>query len=365
MTTLLHVAAGNGYGGIERMLAALAGVCHHRLHQEFVVCFEGRLDRELRAAGAVVHRLPSPRAARPLAVLRARRAFAAVLAHTPSAVVVSHGAWPHAMFASEARRAGRPLGFWQHQPVDHPAWPDRWARRVRPDFTVFNSAFTSMRPAFPHVPGRVIHCPVAEPPPMTAGERQDLRRHLGASFDDVVVLMAARFEAWKGHHVLLDAVEMLPDARLRVWIAGGPQRAVERRYHDALAERAAAPRLRGRVSLLGERDDVLRLTRLADAYCQPNLKGEPFGIAIAEAMRAGLPCVISSAGSASELADEHTALVTPPGDADAVAHALQRLLDEPALRDALGTAAAAHAARLTDSAGRLDDLAEIVEAHAP
>ena len=85
------------------------------------------------------------------------------------------------MFAATARAGGARIGFWQHQPITRPAWPDRWARLVRPDFTVFNSAFTQARPAFPSVPGHVIHCPVAGPPALDPAIARPLRASLGAA----------------------------------------------------------------------------------------------------------------------------------------------------------------------------------------
>jgi glycosyltransferase involved in cell wall biosynthesis len=308
-----------------------------------------------------VHRLPSPRASRPLMIWRARRAFASVLEETSPHAVISHGAWPHAMFAAAARAAGTSVGFWQHQPIARPGWPDRWARRMRPDFVLFNSAFTGARPAFADLPGAVIHCPVPAPPVMDPSEREAKRRALGAGPDDVVVLMAARLERWKGHGVLLEAARLRPSPRLRVWMAGGVQRAGEEHYLDTLA--SAARGLDG-VSLLGERTDVPELMRLADVYCQPNLKGEPFGIAIAEAMRASLPCVVSAPGGASELLDESCAIVTAPGDAAAIAEALHVLAGDASLRAGMGRAAAARASALTDPQGRLEELERVVAAHA-
>lgn len=362
--TLIHVAAGNAYGGIERMLVTLAALPHASLAQQFAVSFAGRLERELREAGARVHRMPSPRASRPLMIWRARRAFASLLAEVSPDVVICHGAWPHAMFASVARRSGARVGFWQHQPIARAAWPDRWARSVRPDFALFNSAFTGAHPAFPGVPGRVIHCPVAPPAEMDAGRRRAARAQLGAGTGEIVVLMAARLERWKGHEILLDAVRMLDESPVHVWIAGGVQRPADAAFQARLTTRAAAPELRGAVSLLGEREDVPGLMRLADIYCQPNLRGEPFGIAIAEAMRAGLPCVVSAAGGAAELVDDSCGIVISPGDAPAVAAALRRLAADAPLRTAMGLAAAARAARLTDPAGRLEELAGVVAAHA-
>jgi glycosyltransferase involved in cell wall biosynthesis len=362
---VLHVAAGNAYGGIERMLATVAGLAHPRLTQHFAVSFGGRLERELRAEGAPVHRLPSPRAARPLGVWSARRAFAALLDQVAPDATIFHGAWPHAMLATVARRAGRRIGFWQHQPIARPAWPDRWARRVRPDFVIFNSRFTEKCPAFANVAGTVMYYPVAPPPVLDAASRSERRRELGAGPFDVVVLLAARLEKWKGQAVLLDAAARLNHGvPIRIWIAGGPQSEGESSYYQELVTRAAAPDLRERVTLLGQREDVPMLTGLADIYCQPNLQPEPFGISVAEAMLAGLPCVISAGGGAAELLDESCGVVTAAGDAGAVATALERIASDARLRATMGRAAQVRGARLTDPAGRVDDLAAIVAAHA-
>ena len=347
------------------MLAMVAGLPHPKLSQHFAVSFGGRLERELNAEGAPVHRLPSPRAARPLRVLRARRAFQMLLSDVAPEMTIFHGAWPHAMFAPVARRAGNRIGFWQHQPVTRPRWPDRWARRVRPDFVIYNSRFTELSPAFRDVDGAVMYYPVAPPSPVNTAERATRRRALGAGDEDIVVLLAARLEKWKGQAVLLDAASRLKDSgRIRIWIAGGPQSAGETKYFDEIATRASAPDLRERVTLLGQREDVPFLNGLADIYCQPNLQPEPFGIAVAEAMLSGLPCVISAGGGAAELLDESCGVVTAAGDADAVAAALGRIASDADLRAAMGRAARARASSLTDPIGRLDDLATIVASHA-
>jgi glycosyltransferase involved in cell wall biosynthesis len=358
--TVLHVAAGNTYGGIERLLVTLASATHPAMRQGVVIAFGGRFERELQDAGVSVHRLPSPRASRPLMVWRARRAFMEVQAKVAPEVAIFHSAWPHAMFASTARAGGARIGFWQHAPVTTPAWPDRWARFVRPDFTVFNSRFTGARPAFPDVPGHVIHCAVARPPAIDPGVRRSLRASLGAGDDDIVVLMAARLERWKGHDVLIEAARRLPgDARIHVWIAGA-DREPGSRYERDLATAAAGVTSGTRVSLLGERDDVPTLMRLADIYCQPNLKGEPFGIAIAEAMLASLPCVVSAAGGAAELLDDSCSVITAPGDAAAVADALLGLAADCGLRARMGEAGASRASTRTDPAGRLQELVEVL-----
>ena len=97
--------------------------------------------------------------------------------------------------------------------------------------------------------------------------------------------------------------------------------------------------------------------RQADIYCQPNLAPEPFGIAIAEAMRAELACVVSNTGGAAELVDSTCGIPTAPGDAQGVATAIDRLAADGGHQSVLGRAAAARAASLTDPAGRLAEIA--------
>src|SRR5262245_4158882 len=59
---VLHVYSGNLFGGIEAMLLAIARQPPSRdLESEYALCFEGRLSRELVAAGAAVHQLAEVR----------------------------------------------------------------------------------------------------------------------------------------------------------------------------------------------------------------------------------------------------------------------------------------------------------------
>ena len=103
----LHVAGGNIYGGIERMLATFAATPSHSLAQEFAVSPANRLWRELRGMGMTPAPLPAARASRPFSVLAARRAFARLLSDTGVDAAIFHGSWTHAIFATVARERGR------------------------------------------------------------------------------------------------------------------------------------------------------------------------------------------------------------------------------------------------------------------
>jgi glycosyltransferase involved in cell wall biosynthesis len=355
------------YGGIERMLVTLAGIGGGTLNQQFAVPPEGQLWRELRDLGARTAALPPARASRPFSVLSGRRAFTRQLTDLQPDAAVFHGSWTHAMFAPVARERGVVVAFWQHAPIVTPHWPDRWATRTTPDVLIANSRFTADAPAFPAVPRRVIYCPVPPAIPGLASERGVQRAVLGARDTDVVVLMAARLESWKGHRALIEAGRLLGREDLKIWIAGGVQRPDESAYLAQLESQIFEAHLSGSVTLLGHRADVQTLMRAADVYCQPNLAPEPFGLAVAEAMAAQLPCIVSNTGGSAELVDEACGILTDPGDAAAVAAAIARLATEPALRQTMGRLSAERAARMTDPAAKLAELASVlseVAAHA-
>src|ERR1700677_2265338 len=132
---ILHVNAGNLYGGIETLLVTLArerSLCP-TVEPHFALFFEGRLSSALREAGVPVHLLGETRVSRPWTVLRSRRRLAELLRGQPFDAVVTHGCWPHALAAPPVRRAGLPLVFWMHNFQSGRQWLERWARWVPPD----------------------------------------------------------------------------------------------------------------------------------------------------------------------------------------------------------------------------------------
>ena len=131
----------------------------------------------------------------------------------------------------------------------------------------------------------------------------------------------------KGHRTLIEAFARVASgmtgARLVV-IGAGPERA-------ALESCIAAHGLAGRVELPGELEDAASRIAGATILVQPSLR-EALGTAVLEAMALGVPVIASATGGLTELlADDHGVLV-PPGDAPALAAALESLLADPARR---------------------------------
>jgi glycosyltransferase involved in cell wall biosynthesis len=368
MMCVLHVYAGNLYGGVETFLSTLAreraasaaaGIEHH-----FVLCFEGRLSQELAAAGAPVELLGPVRLSRPWTLAAARRNLRSLLARERFDIAVCHSAWPHAAFAPVVRAAVVPLVFWAHGAAgDHLL--DRWAARAAPDLLVANSAYTLMTYGewFPGVPREVVRCAV-RPPSVAdrASARRAVRRETGTSDDDVVIACTSRLEPSKGHAVLLDALARIADVpRWTGWIAGAPQRSGETPYLDRLRSAAAAHGLTGRVKFIGQRADVADVLCAADVYCQPNVSPEAFGIAYVEAMYAGLPVVTSGIGGALEVVSSDCGALLPPNDSEALAAALRGLICDGDLRRELGARGPRRAAELCDPARVLQRMRDVLQ----
>jgi phosphatidylinositol alpha-mannosyltransferase len=166
--------------------------------------------------------------------------------------------------------------------------------------------------------------------------------------DRPTVLFLSRHEARKGLDVLLSALDRLPPD-VRVWVASdGPD----------TARLKATVGGDHRVEWLGRIDDDEKARRLrgADVLCAPSLRGESFGVILLEAMAASTPIVASDLPGYRNVVGEAQpppAVLFPPGDADALAAGVRRVLVEPGLAGCLVTAGQARAAEFS-----MDRLAE-------
>lgn len=158
-----------------------------------------------------------------------------------------------------------------------------------------------------------------------------LREQLGGSDTRPLVLTPARLDAQKGHDVLFEAIARVPDA-VFVLAGEGP----ERERLEALAARLG---IAERVCFLGRREDVPQLLAACDVFALPSLY-EGSSLAVLEAMAAGTPIVSSAIGGTDELIEDgRSGLLVPPGDAEALAEALRRVLGDPELREGLAAKA--------------------------
>lgn len=347
-------------GGIEEVTRHLASGLRERGHEVLILSnrWPHDLAREEQIEGTVVRRVRLELPAltpRPFSrfLTRSPGALASIFAtmrRFEPDVVHLIGAGPNAPYFALARRALRvPVVLSAHgefgadaHRVFERSRSLRWGLRkllAEADALTACSQFVlnELESAFPvAVPREVI------PNGVDPGE---LAHAVAHHSETPYVLAVGRLVEQKGFDTLLRGfAQALPSlSRHRLVIVGdGPLRG---HLEDLVAELD----LGDRVSLVGalDRTGVASLLAGVQIFALPS-RVEAFGIALLEAMTAGVPAVAAGVGGVLELAvADETALVVPPDDPAALAAALVRLASEPALRKRLAAAARARASELT------------------
>jgi glycosyltransferase involved in cell wall biosynthesis len=169
----------------------------------------------------------------------------------------------------------------------------------------------------------VVHNGVAETP---------LTRVRPIDTQPPLIVMVARFASQKDHATLLQALSGLLCMEWSLMLVGTGE------LEARIVGQVNALGLGNRVRILPSETNVGRLLMEAQIYVL-STHFEALPISILEAMRAGLPVVATDVGGISESVREgETGLLTRHKDVDGLKNALTRLIADPALRVALGTA---------------------------
>ncbi|MCA9773040.1 MAG: glycosyltransferase family 4 protein [Myxococcales bacterium] len=224
-------------------------------------------------------------------------------------------------------------------------WPRIWpfARRIDRYLAISGAVrddiVTTMRVGAERI--RVIHNPVDVA--RFQVERGAFRRELRIEPNEFLIGQVGQIEPRKAPIDLVRAfAQLLPrHPRLRAVIVGEDVYGAWAEYREELIETIERLGLGGRIVLAGQRHDIPQVMRDLDLLVMPSLR-EPFGRVLIEAMAAGTPAIGSRVDGVPEILDDgETGLMTPPGDPDALAAAIERLVVDGALR-----------ARIIDAAGR-------------
>jgi rhamnosyl/mannosyltransferase len=154
------------------------------------------------------------------------------------------------------------------------------------------------------------------------------------------VLFVGRLVYYKGLEIAIQAMTRCPGT---LTIVGtGP---LEQSLREAAVRYGVADRVRFAGTV--PEDDLPAYYQACDLFVLPSIAvTEAFGIVQIEAMAAGAPVVSTNLPTGVPWVNQHevTGLVVPPGDVDALAHAMRSLLEDPVRRETLG----AHASRRAD-----------------
>ena len=160
-------------------------------------------------------------------------------------------------------------------------------------------------------------------------DKQHKKESIGVPADKVLILSAGELIPRKNHAVIIKALAKLQNPDIYYAIAGKGPLETELRN---LAERAG---LTERVILLGFRTDIFELYHAADISAFPS-RIEGLGLAGIEAMAAGVPLISSNVhGILDYVIDGKTGFAVDPDDVTGYAEAIDKLANEPQLRNSM------------------------------
>jgi L-malate glycosyltransferase len=158
---------------------------------------------------------------------------------------------------------------------------------------------------------------------------------VGVPAGSFAIACVANYRPRKGIELLVDALALLPtEWHAHLLLIGGGMDAPE------LAKRIATSPVAANVHVLGFRKDAPALTAACDVFALPSTKREGLARSLIEAMAHGIAPVVTDCGGSPEVVvDGVSGIVVPVRDVPALAAALKRLHDDPALRRRMGAAA--------------------------
>lgn len=323
MTTVLHTEASAGLGGQEiRTLDEAAAVAALGWRVLLACQPDSRLHEAARARAVNAVALRMRGAWDVAAVL----SLAGLIRRERVNIVHTHSSVDGWVGGMAARLVGVPVVRTRHVSIAirrglNPVY--RWlADRV----ITSGEAIRAIVVAAGVAPGRVIAIPagvrLADFDGLQAGH--EVARSLG--LERPVVGSVAMFRGSKGHHVLLDAFALLrrhhPSAHLLLVGDGG-----RRQWVESLARERG---LGDAVRFTGFRADVPALLSAMDCFVLASTRTEGVPQSLLQACAAGVPVVASSIGGIPEVVqDGVTGLLAPPGDAPALAAAIETTLAGP------------------------------------
>lgn len=140
-----------------------------------------------------------------------------------------------------------------------------------------------------------------------------------------VIMLPGRLTRWKGQAVLIEAMALLDRRDLRCLLVGSDQGRTD--YSEYLVDLVRRRRLGDIVHLAGECNDMPAAYMLTDVVVSASTDPEAFGRVAVEGQAMGRAVIATEHGASAEtVLPGETGWLTPPGDSEALAKALDRFL---------------------------------------
>ena len=364
MRVIFTAPWGERLGGAEAMLQGLLeGNGEHGHELEVVFLADGPWPAELRGAGVHAEVIESGRLREPHRWVQTVRRLARTFRERRPDAIVNWAAKTQLYGAPAAMLAGMSdrVVWWQHG-IPRRSWLDISATLLPAAAIGFTSEFTMREQAQLHPRRRtfVVAAGAPEPAPRSASAA------LGGSPHTPVVGLVGRLQPWKGQDRLLRAQHILAGrgCEVRALIVGGDAYGLSPEYAASLPGLVEELGIADAVTMTGQVADAGPLIEEMDVLVNASDR-EPFGIVILEAMARGVPVVaVASGGPADLIEDGRTGVLARSPAPEALADALEPLIDSAELRRRIGEAGRERFLReFTIAAMRerfLDRLAEVL-----
>ncbi|HVY86406.1 MAG TPA: glycosyltransferase family 4 protein [Caulobacterales bacterium] len=340
MYSVLQVTPALDAGGVERTTIEMAEAITRAGGLALVASAGGRLERELEAAGGELVRLPVD-SKNPITVaLNAGRLARAAKARNIN-VIHARSRAPAWSAWMAARRLKLPFVTTFHGIYNGRTALKRFYNSImaKGDLVIANSEYTRahVMQQYKLPADRVVAIPRGvdvdqfDPDKVTPSEIAAMRASWGLTPNDArfVLILPARLTRWKGQRVLIDAMARVNANRpgaVKAILAGDAQG--RRGYEQELKATIMALGLRDDVAIVGHIGQMNVALAAADAVAVPSVEPEAFGRSAVEAQAMAKPVIAAAHGGLAEtVADGLTGLLVPPGDAAALAQAIEQLID--------------------------------------
>jgi glycosyltransferase involved in cell wall biosynthesis len=335
MKVAIVMPLGEQRGGAELLLRYLASEARN-LNATWILVFleDGPLAAELRDLGFHTTVINAGRLRQAHRWAAAIVRIARLLRAEKPDVVVAWMAKAHFYSGPAALLAGVPSIWCQHGLPRANEWLDRALALLPTRGIIVNSntaaaAQRSLRPSHREV---VVYPAVDldEFDPARLPEPAEVRKELGLPRRVPIVGMVARLQRWKGVDVFVEAATRLRRVHPDIFcVVVGGEHALEPGYPAVIRRQIAEAQLDDTVLLAGRQPEVAKWMHAMDVVVLPS-RDEPFGMVIVEAMALGKPVVAGDSAGPSEIVRSgDDGLLVPYGNADALANAVMRYLDDP------------------------------------
>ncbi len=326
-------------GGVERGTIEIAEAIRDAGMRAIVASAGGPMVAELEALGVRHVNLPL-RSKSPVSILRNAASLAALVREEGVRLVHARSRAPAWSALLAARRSGAAFVTTYHG-VYNEGFPGKRfynAVMARGDRVIAVSDYVAAVVRERHGLGddrlRVIPRGVDArrfDPDLVAPERVLSLRAAWGGEGRQVILLPGRLTRWKGQSVLIQAMAALRGDALAVLAGGGGEGA----YRGELVALARQHGVADRVLILGHVEAMATALLAADVVVHASTDAEAFGRTVIEAQAMGRPIIASDLGGPRETVRHGvTGWRVPPGDPQALAATLDRVLSLPALERA-------------------------------